>query len=46
MTTLPGSSGVPIGFLMYPQGETAKGRFDPLDPDSFRYTIASRTLPA
>lgn len=43
---LPGSSGVPVAFLMYPQGETAAGRFDPLDPDNFKYTITSRTVDA
>jgi transglutaminase-like putative cysteine protease len=39
---LPGSSGAPIGFLMYPQAETADGRLDSLDPDNFKYEIASR----
>jgi transglutaminase-like putative cysteine protease len=39
---LPGSSGAPIGFLMYPQAETANGRLDSLDPDSFKYEITSR----
>src|ERR1700730_10608714 len=34
---LPGSSGAPIGFLMYPQAETADGRLDCLDPDHFQY---------
>jgi transglutaminase-like putative cysteine protease len=43
---LPGSSGVPIGFLMYPQGESSAARFDSLDPDNFRYTITARGLPA
>jgi transglutaminase-like putative cysteine protease len=36
---LPGSKGGPIGFLMYPQAETAEGRLDSLDPDSFKYEI-------
>jgi len=36
---LPGSKGGPIGFLMYPQAETAEGRLDCLDPDSFKYEI-------
>ena len=44
--SLPGSQGVPIGFLMYPQGETAQARSDSLDPDTFRYTITSRPLGA
>jgi transglutaminase-like putative cysteine protease len=39
---LPGSSGAPIGFLMYPQAETADGRLDSLDPDNFKYEITSR----
>jgi transglutaminase-like putative cysteine protease len=38
---LPGSSGAPIGFLLYPQAETANGRLDPLDPDNFKYEITS-----
>jgi transglutaminase-like putative cysteine protease len=41
---LPGSSGAPVGFLMYPQAETAGGRPDCLDPDSFRYEITSREI--
>lgn len=39
---LPGSTGGPIGFLMYPQAETEEGRLDPLDPDSFKYEIEAR----
>jgi transglutaminase-like putative cysteine protease len=42
---LPGSSGAPIGFLMYPQAETANGRLDALDPDTFKYEITSRETP-
>ena len=42
--TLPGSNGAPIGFLMYPQAETADGRLDPLDPDGFKYEIKSREI--
>jgi len=38
---LPGSSGPPIPFLMYPQAETATGRLDSLDPDAFRYEITA-----
>ena len=41
---LPGSSGAALGFLMYPQAETADGRLDPLDPDSFKYEITSREI--
>jgi transglutaminase-like putative cysteine protease len=39
---LPGSSGAPIGFFMYPQAETSEGRLNSLDPDGFRYEITSR----
>ena len=42
--TLPGSSGAPVGFLMYPQAETAGGRLDCLDPDDFRYEITVREV--
>ena len=38
---LPGSNGAPLGFLMYPQAETADGRLDSLDPDNFKYEITS-----
>ena len=41
---LPQATRGKIGFLMYPQGETAEGRLDSLDPDNFRYTMASREL--
>jgi transglutaminase-like putative cysteine protease len=41
---LPGSSGAPIGFFMYPQAETASGRLDCLDPENFKYEITSREL--
>jgi transglutaminase-like putative cysteine protease len=41
---LPGSSGAPIGFFMYPQAETTNGRLDSLDPDSFKYEITSREI--
>ena len=43
---LPGSDGPKLGFLMYPQGETASMRLDCLDPDNFRYTVTSRELTA
>lgn len=39
---LPGSNGKPLGFLMYPQAETADGRLDCLDPDDFKYEITAR----
>jgi transglutaminase-like putative cysteine protease len=41
---LPGSSGAPVGFLMYPQAETADGRLDCLDPDGFKYEITSKEI--
>ena len=43
---LPGASGPQLGFLMYPQAETASGRLDCLEPDAFKYTITSRELNA
>ena len=42
---LPGSTGAPVPFLMYPQGETPEGRLDCLDPEGFRYRIVSREVP-
>jgi transglutaminase-like putative cysteine protease len=39
---LSGSDGTPIGFLMYPQAETAGGRLDCLDPENFKYEITSK----
>ncbi|HTA40989.1 MAG TPA: transglutaminase-like domain-containing protein [Bryobacteraceae bacterium] len=41
---LPGSSGRPVGFLMYPQAETNGRRLDSLDPASFSYRITSREI--
>jgi transglutaminase-like putative cysteine protease len=41
---LPRSSRGKIPFFMYPQAETAEGRLDSLEPDAFRYTIASKEL--
>lgn len=43
---LPGSSKGPVEFLMYPQAETAQGRLDSLDPDTFKYRITARELTA
>ncbi|MFN3744063.1 MAG: transglutaminase-like domain-containing protein [Hyphomicrobiaceae bacterium] len=43
---LPGSKGPPVPFLMYPQAETARGRLDELDPDTFKYTITARQIRA
>lgn len=42
--SLPGSSGKPIGYFMYPQAETADGRLDSLDPNGFRYEITSKEV--
>lgn len=36
---LPRSSGKAIPYFMYPQAETANGRADSLDPETFRYEI-------
>jgi transglutaminase-like putative cysteine protease len=41
---LPGSSGPSVGFLMYPQAETADGRLDCLDADNFRYEITAKEV--
>jgi transglutaminase-like putative cysteine protease len=41
---LPGSTGAPVAFLMYPQAETGGNRRDALAPDQFRYTIKSREI--
>jgi transglutaminase-like putative cysteine protease len=43
---LPGSSTGKVGFLMYPQAETNGEAYDPLDPDSFKYTISARLIQA
>lgn len=43
---LPGSSGKPVPFLMYPQAETANGRIDSLDADAFKYEITSHEITA
>jgi transglutaminase-like putative cysteine protease len=44
--SLPGSTGPKLGFLMYPQAETAAGRLDSLEPDSFKYGISAREITA
>ena len=43
---LPGSKAAPVGYFMYPQGETDAGRLDPFDADAFQYRITSRELAA
>jgi transglutaminase-like putative cysteine protease len=42
--TLPGQQDGPIGFLMYPYAETARGSKDSLDPEAFSYTITSTEI--
>ena len=39
---LPGATGKPLPFFMYPQAEAGGARRDSLDPDRFRYTITAR----
>jgi hypothetical protein len=41
---LPKATRGKINYLMYPQGETAEGRLDSLDPENFRYTLTSHEL--
>jgi transglutaminase-like putative cysteine protease len=41
---LPGSTGAKIPYFMYPNGETAQGRLDQLDPDNFKYTLTAREI--
>jgi len=41
---LPGSSGQPLVYFMYPQAETSEGRVDPLDPDNFKYEITVKEM--
>jgi transglutaminase-like putative cysteine protease len=41
---LPGGSGGPVGFLMYPEGEVGGVRLDCLDPAAFRYRIEAREI--
>lgn len=41
---LPDSKGETVGFLMYPQAETADGRLDCLDPDNFKYEIQAQEI--
>ena len=36
---LPGARRGSLGYFMYPQAETARGRLDSLNPDGFRYEI-------
>jgi len=41
---LPGSSGKPIGFLMYPQAQTENGMLDSLDAANFKYEITAKEI--
>jgi hypothetical protein len=41
---LPRSKRGILGFFMYPQAETANGRLDSLDPDTFKYEITAREV--
>jgi len=42
--SLRGSDRKPLGYFMYPQGETADGIIDSLDPEHFTYSIAVREI--
>ena len=42
--SLRGSPRKPLGYFMYPQGETADGPIDSLDPEHFIYSIAVREI--
>jgi transglutaminase-like putative cysteine protease len=42
--SLPGSTGKPLPFLMYPQAEVGGTRLDSLDPPHFKYTISAREM--
>jgi transglutaminase-like putative cysteine protease len=44
--TLPGAGGSAVGFLMYPQVETAAGRLDCLQPETVRYSITATQIAA
>ena len=41
---LPGASGWKVPYFMYPDGQTSRGRLDPLEPDAFQYTITAKEL--
>ena len=40
----PGASGWRAPYFMYPDGQTERGRLDPLDPDRFQYTMTAKEL--
>jgi len=41
---LPGSSGAPAAFLMYPHAESNGAPIDSLDPENFKYEITSKEI--
>jgi transglutaminase-like putative cysteine protease len=41
---LPGATGWKVPYFMYPDGQTVRGRLDPLDPDKFQYTMTAKEL--
>ena len=41
---LPGATGSPLPFLMYPQAQSGAKHYDPYDPDNFKYTISAREI--
>jgi transglutaminase-like putative cysteine protease len=42
--TLPGATGKPLPFLMYPQAQSGAKRYDSYEPDNFRYTITAHEI--
>lgn len=42
--SLPGSTGKPLPFLIYPQAEVGGDRLDSLAPEKFKYTITAREM--
>jgi transglutaminase-like putative cysteine protease len=42
--TLPFSKGEKLGFFMYPVAETARGRLDSYNPDTFKYQISAKEI--
>ena len=43
---LPGASDWKVPYFMYPDGQTSRGRLDPLEPDRFQYTMTAKELKA
>lgn len=41
---LPGATGWKVPYFMYPDGQTVRGRLDPLDPERFQYTMTAKEL--